>query len=267
MQFVDSSGEPYLASQFGTGGLFFVGHQFTGQIFVFDIDRTNTGIDLPFVHVRTIGTNQTEIASLTFDRDTGLLYAWHDATIDRLQVFAPDGDGHFVSVADFENPFPADWNTEGVAFVDRTNCANGRRSILFTRDQPGTSDPSLYEDTQFPCYCSEDGTLHTCETMPTSVGDGAPAARAVLHSNIPNPFNPTTSIGFELEQSESVQLAIYDVGGRHVRTLVSGPTTAGQHTVRWNGTDQQGRPIASGIYLCRLQTPSVTLTRRLVCIR
>jgi len=275
MGFVDSTGAPYTASHFGTGGLFFAGHQTNAKIYVFDIDRTNLGINLPFVHVTTIPTNQTEIASLTFDRDTGLLYAWHDAAINRLQVFCPDGNGHFTRIVRYENPFPNDWNIEGIAFVDRTKCANGKRSILFTRDQNGSNDPSLYEDTQFPCYCAaelaatggEDGHLLQCQPITTSVGDPSAVPRVVLHANVPNPFNPTTTIVYELQQPEVVRLAVYDITGRHVRTLVEATATAGRHTVRWNGHDRNDRPIPSGIYLCRLQTPSVTQTRRLVCIR
>jgi hypothetical protein len=278
MGFVDSTGTPYTTSHFGTGGLFFAGHQTNAKIYVFDIDRTNLGLNLPFVHVTTITTNQTEIASLTFDRDTGLLYAWHDAAINRLQVFAPDGAGHFARIVRYENPFANDWNIEGIAFVDRTKCANGKRSILFTRDQSGSSDPSLYEDTQFPCYCSaqvppvtdgsQDGALRPCVSRsPRRWTRRADRRPRVLHGNIPNPFNPQTSIVFELQQPESVRLAIYDIAGRHVRTLMEERATAGRHTVRWNGRDRNDRPIPSGVYLCRLQTPTMTQTRRLVCVR
>ncbi len=73
-----------------------------------------------------------------------------------------------------------------------------------------------------------------------------------LHQNFPNPFNLETSIRFGLPEAEQVRLAIYDVRGRLVRTLQDGLMDEGFHTLRWQGLDQSGRRVSSGVYIIRL---------------
>jgi hypothetical protein len=75
----------------------------------------------------------------------------------------------------------------------------------------------------------------------------------VLHQNRPNPFNPTTTIPYSLRESGHVRLDIFDVSGRLVRTLVDLDEADGMHYVAWNGRDQEGRPLPSGIYLYRVR--------------
>jgi len=88
---------------------------------------------------------------------------------------------------------------------------------------------------------------------PLAAADSLPAA-ASLQGNWPNPFNPTTSVGFSLAAGGPVRLAIHDARGRLVRILVDGTLAAGSHVVAWDGRDGGGRPVASGIYLARLET-------------
>ena len=286
MHFVNAAGQPYESSQFGTGGLFFAGHQDTGNIFVFDLNRSGTGTNRPHVHVTTMVTGQSEIAALEFDRSNGLLYAWHDDVINKLQVFHSDGNGHFTGFAVFDNPFCCDWNIEGLAIVDDGICG-GRRSLLFTRDQALVTDPSLYEDTLFPCDCNGNavadaidiqsasspdqngnGIPDECETVVTAAGDPDLTGRGVvLHGAAPNPFNPGTTIVFELPAAAPTTVAIYDIAGHHVRTLVHGALPAGRHELRWDAVGEDGGPVASGVYFCRLQSASNVQMRRLVCVR
>jgi len=74
-----------------------------------------------------------------------------------------------------------------------------------------------------------------------------------LKQNYPNPFNPTTSISYQLSAGSDVKLMIFNVRGQLIRTLVSGQQAAGRYQVMWNGLDEHGRQVASGIYLYRLQ--------------
>ncbi len=103
---------------------------------------------------------------------------------------------------------------------------------------------------------------------PTAVADGtgrAPAA-LVLHPNVPNPFNPSTQIEFELPHAGNVEIAVRDVRGRHVATLLHGWLAAGRHDVRWNGTTESGTHAASGVYVCTLASPDGRVSRRMVLI-
>jgi len=77
-----------------------------------------------------------------------------------------------------------------------------------------------------------------------------------LRQNYPNPFNPTTSIRFELPQECNLQLVIYNLRGQAIRTLVEGKKKAGYYDISWDGRDQSGKQVASGVYLVRLQAGS-----------
>ena len=77
-------------------------------------------------------------------------------------------------------------------------------------------------------------------------------ADAPFLSASPNPFNPRTTLRFNVAEAGAVRLDVYDVGGRRVRTLVDAPREAGTHAVTWNGRDASGRNAASGVYIARL---------------
>jgi flagellar hook assembly protein FlgD len=90
----------------------------------------------------------------------------------------------------------------------------------------------------------------------------------VLHQNRPNPFNPTTTITFELAEATTVTLRIFDGSGRIVRTLLDAANKARDfHSVTWDGNDDSGQRVASGLYIYRLQAGSTVLTRKMVLMK
>jgi hypothetical protein len=95
----------------------------------------------------------------------------------------------------------------------------------------------------------------------------APPLQSALKQNYPNPFNPVTTIEYVVARGGPVRLVIYDVEGRVVRVLVDGVRRAEPHAVRWNGMDDEGRPVASGVYFYQLSAPDVTVSRRMVLLR
>ncbi|MCA9728175.1 MAG: hypothetical protein KC729_10860 [Candidatus Eisenbacteria bacterium] len=88
-----------------------------------------------------------------------------------------------------------------------------------------------------------------------------------LYQNSPNPFNPRTVLRFSLAQSGPVELSIFDVNGRKVRTLVSDTQDAGLHEVVWDGTDDAGHPVASGVFWSQLETTGYTSNKKMVVLR
>ncbi len=78
-----------------------------------------------------------------------------------------------------------------------------------------------------------------------------------LMSASPNPFNPATTIAFELAAPGQVSITVYDVSGRMIRSLVDGHLPAGMHEVTWNGRDRSGATVASGVYFYRLMAGEV----------
>jgi CubicO group peptidase (beta-lactamase class C family) len=92
-----------------------------------------------------------------------------------------------------------------------------------------------------------------------------------LHQNCPNPFNPSTTISYEIPGNTAtrphVTLAVYDLRGRLVRTIVSSEITPGYHQVTWNGKDENGASLSSGIYLYTLKTGEERFTRKMTILK
>jgi hypothetical protein len=88
-----------------------------------------------------------------------------------------------------------------------------------------------------------------------------------LGQNRPNPFNRSTALTYRIGNNTRVNVSVYDVKGRLIRTLVDEPRTAGVYTIAWNGRDDGGRPMASGVYFCRLEAGKFTQTRRMMLLR
>ncbi len=103
---------------------------------------------------------------------------------------------------------------------------------------------------------------------PTAIGDPvlAPTA-AFLRAAYPNPFNPSTALSFRLERPMAVTLAIYDPAGRHVKTILREHMIEGEHVVSWDGADENGRTMSSGVYFARLDAGGKSMSRKLIMLK
>ncbi len=90
---------------------------------------------------------------------------------------------------------------------------------------------------------------------------------ALLEQPSPNPVDRAATIRYGLRDEARVSVALYDLSGKLVRTLVSGVVASGDHQVNWDGTDRLGRPLAGGVYMCRLDTPGASASARVVVVR
>ena len=89
-----------------------------------------------------------------------------------------------------------------------------------------------------------------------------------LYANFPNPFNPSTSLEYALPEPTEVELAIYDVLGQKVQTLVAQQLqNAGYYRLTWDGSDANGHTVSSGIYFYRLTTQNFTQTRKMLLLK
>jgi hypothetical protein len=91
--------------------------------------------------------------------------------------------------------------------------------------------------------------------------------RALLRQNTPNPFNPSTTIAFSLAEGGDTELRVFDVRGRNLRVLAAGDLPAGEHSVSWDGHDEEGRPMPSGIYFYKLKCGDFEGLQRMVLLR
>jgi hypothetical protein len=90
---------------------------------------------------------------------------------------------------------------------------------------------------------------------------------SVLYPNYPNPFNPETTIRFALAAKGQVSLDIYNLKGQRIRQLTDGLYNSGIHTLRWNGTDDQGSSVASGIYFYKMTAGTTTKTQKMILLK
>jgi hypothetical protein len=163
------------------------------------------------------------------------------------------------------------------AFLSKANPGTVSGREQFTEHPPVWS-PRLYVPGTFEYYDANgevgavwvglDGSQRRVyydryNASPTSVGGGSGTPESyALGQNYPNPFNPSTVIEYAVPSAGDVNLAVFDLLGREVRTLVSGPVTAGVHRVRFDARD-----LASGVYLYRLRAGEFVQTRKLTLVR
>ena len=101
----------------------------------------------------------------------------------------------------------------------------------------------------------------------TAIDDPVIPKTFALYQNVPNPFNPATTIRYNVPGGGDVTLRIYDVTGALVRTLIDGAQTPGEQHVTWHGDDDTGRHVASGVYFYRLTAPGFSKTRKMVLLQ
>ncbi len=152
-------------------------------------------------------------------------------------------------------------------------------SVLYSDNSPWPSEPDGNGPTLELIDPLSDNTLGA--NWNASTGYGTPAAinssttavepvlprPLTLNNPYPNPFNPWTEISYSLDRRREVTLNVYDICGRHVRTLVDRVQEPGAHRVTWFGRDDERRPLASGIYLVRLQADDFMSSRKLTLLK
>ena len=123
-----------------------------------------------------------------------------------------------------------------------------------------------------------DFELRVADIMTTAgearLGGAAVAASSIprvvhneLAQNHPNPFNPTTTISYSIAKRGHVVVAVYAVDGRRVRTLVDEVQSSDIYRVSWDGTDNRGSKVASGVYFYRISSPQFSATKKMVLLK
>jgi hypothetical protein len=88
-----------------------------------------------------------------------------------------------------------------------------------------------------------------------------------LAQNYPNPFNPVTTIRYGLPSEQVVQLQIFDINGKHVKTLTHESQPAGYYTIQWDGHSQSGHPVSSGLYICHLKSGDYSSSKKIMFVK
>jgi len=105
------------------------------------------------------------------------------------------------------------------------------------------------------------------ETETLSINEILIPDKFTLHQNHPNPFNPVTTLRYDLPEDALVNITIYDMMGRQVKSLVNGSQTAGYRTIQWNATNDRNEPVSAGLYLYTIQAGDYTQTNKMVLLK
>jgi hypothetical protein len=154
-------------------------------------------------------------------------------------------------------------------------------SVLVSNLAPGDNQPVTFSDwtaeagsyslTVFTALTGDEhpeNDTATLQLTSTGINESSEPVPTVysLQSNTPNPFYATTEIRYGLPVTSRVTLAIYDITGKLVKTLVNGTENLGFHKIVWNGKDNPGQRVSAGLYFIRLDTSNYTATRKIILI-
>ena len=136
-------------------------------------------------------------------------------------------------------------------------------------------DIAAVGNTLWPVWMDNSTGIYQIWTSPidlvalgTETPDDAPLPTDFeLYQNYPNPFNPVTNIEFRIADFELVKLVIYDLLGREVKTLVHRKLAPGSYSVKWDGRDETGKPVASGVYIYRLRAGRNSLAKKALLLK
>ena len=108
----------------------------------------------------------------------------------------------------------------------------------------------------------------TIDGSKLNVNDSDPIPETfALHANYPNPFNPSTTISYDLPGRAQVTLDIYDILGKQIKTLVNQSQNAGNKIAVWDGTNEFSRPVSAGVYLYQIQAGDFIQTRKMLLLK
>jgi len=242
----------------------FEGELVSGQTWTKVISPTDK-IDLKNYFYERYDSYQTDVVSYAFSyvnspvEQSGFLWVGaHDGVkiwLNGESVWTnPDSKGFRL----VEDKVPV-WLAAGTNYllVKIKNEVGDYSFSLAVVDEDGDTLPGIYY------YTDMEATTRVAEDADT----GAKPRDFTLEQNYPNPFNSETVIRFALPEREEVELAVRNLAGQRVATLVEGMREAGPYTVRWDGRDEDGRALASGAYLYQLRAGSRVETRKLLLLR
>jgi len=197
------------------------------------------------------------LPAIVSDGACGAIITWEDLSqgFNATDVFAGRVDSSGMVV----------WGSNGVSIGTAVNNqsrpviatdVSGGAVIAWNDERNGTSNSDIYAR-----------RISSIGTIPTAVRPSSGGLRLVVFPNVPNPFSLSTGIDVLLDGNSEVDVKVYDVAGRPVRALTKGPWSAGIHRVYFEGRDDSGRSLPSGVYFVRVVANGSQVTRKIVLER
>ncbi|HIB29263.1 MAG TPA: T9SS type A sorting domain-containing protein, partial [Candidatus Marinimicrobia bacterium] len=139
-------------------------------------------------------------------------------------------------------------------------------TLSFTEEWSGSAFVTAFVCDEVPSHC--DSEMFSVLVQQLGVDDIVVLPEVfVLRQNYPNPFNPVTTIAYDIPEIANVRIDMYNILGQKVRTLVNGTHQPGVYHVRWNGTNDFGNPLSSGMYFYRISSEQFISVKKLVLMK
>ena len=269
--------------------------ELTPQSYIYEINPfldssgTNTGnfVNPPNAGYRTVNSPNSNLMKVSKNESKQITWKFSSknnttfySTIGGSAQRLPNGntlicsmnDGHFFEISpldsfivwEYINPMTRD-GIKGVK-VDNYPTYNGVfRAYRYDSTHPALSGHDL---TPGPTMTGKTPSYWTPSTIQTLVKPlGKPMSNDLLNQNYPNPFSYSTTIAFDIPESNQVSVNIFDLSGKPVRSLINKNYAAGKYTLVWDGTDDRGIQVASGMYICILKTNDQQVSKKIVFIK
>jgi hypothetical protein len=196
------------------------------------------------------------------------------ATIDVSWTMSEDVDGDSVGYGFilYNGPYALETPALYTANVEMTELSISHTSALALLETAGLQyvecDWMVFAtDGMDTTFSSETRTLILDARPVLSVEEASIPEVFALHQNYPNPFNPTTTINYDMSESQVVSIMIYDIMGKEVRSLVNEFQEVGYRSVRWDATDNFGRGVSAGMYVYTIQAGDFRQVRKMVLLK
>ena len=235
---------------------------FGGGVSVGNSDATLTHVTISGNTATTFGggflstpySNNTLTNSIIWDNSPQSVYAFLTTTISFSDIQGGwDGEANIDT-----DPFFTDAGNGDYTLQPDSPCIDAGTADL---DGDGIEDITDYVGLAPDMGAFEYGTT-------ASVNDpGELPQKYALHQNYPNPFNPVTTLRYNLPEDGLINITIYDIMGRVVKTLINGSQTAGYKSTQWNSTNNAGQPVSAGLYLYMIQAAEFKQSKKMVLLK
>lgn len=221
-----------------------------------------------------LGENSKLSFWYSIDAEAGSTYPYWAEDGAVVEISTDGGDSW--TIISPEDNYPCRASASNTIFLDPyQRCYSGQRGWEFEEyDLSPFSGPvsirfhfASNEQYGFDGIYLDDIVISTERYTAAEDDDQLPGFINNLLGAYPNPFNPATTIKYEVAEMSAVQIMIFDVSGRAVRTLLDEVVERGVHEIIWDGRDNRGNRLASNVYFCRLRVGDFTSTQRLVLLR
>jgi len=245
---------------------------FTNGIVILDITNKSSPVFVSRLYLEGGGT----ASALSIDNN----YAYIACGTSGLQIINVSNPALPVLAGSYDTPdwaygvavsggyaYVADYSS-GLQIINVSNPASP--ALAGSYNTPGNTEVVAVSGAY--AYVADYYSLMILKSTVTSVDDETPVKGKIpnqfkLMQNYPNPFNPVTVIRFEIPKASEVRITVYNILGEKVKTLVSGYLSAGSSSVKWDGTNDKGEQVSSGIYVYQMIAGNSIIIRRMILIK